>query len=299
MLRKRTTAKVKMEAKSFIAKQAPLQGVGVGLRECHVPYLLNHWPNIPWLEIVSDNYLSEGGPIFDHLHQLGAHYPIAMHSVGMSIGSTDSLKEDYFNRLKGLADWLGPQIISDHLCWISVDDQYFHELLPLPYTEEALEHVVKRIKQIQHWLNRTITIENVSSYLTYQESEMSEWEFLASVAERADCGILLDINNIYVSSYNHQFDPKHYLQRMPKDRVQQMHLAGFETKPGYLLDGHNDAVHSEVWALYRQALKYLGAVPTLIEWDQNIPEFPRLEAEALKAHQMMAEVIGQPNNELT
>lgn len=269
--------------------QASLQGAGVGLRDPHVPYILEHKPNIPWLEVVTDNYLVEGGPMIEHLHQLRHTYPVAMHGVGMSIGSTDPLDYTYLSKVRDLAEWLQPLIISDHLCWVSVNQQQFHDLLPLPYTQEAVEHTAQRIQAIQDFLGQTILIENVSSYLNFEHSEMSEWLFLKAVAEQADCGILLDINNIYVNSYNHGFNPDDYLNALPPDRVQQFHLAGFENQGDYLLDSHSQSVYSDVWSLYRKALKRFGPVPTLIEWDTQIPDFPTLYKEAETAQYIMDE----------
>lgn len=260
-----------------------ISGVGVGLRACHYDYILEHRPDLPWFEVLSDNYMVEGGPALQYLDSIRAHYPVSMHGVGLSIGSTDSLNQDYLRRLKKLMARVEPAFISDHLCWVSVDGQYLHDLFPLPYTELVVQHVAARIRQVQDFLGEQILIENVSSYLSYQESEMTEWEFLNAVANAADCYILLDINNIYVSAMNHHFDPKHYVSAVNAKRVKQYHLAGYEQREHYLFDSHSEAVHQTVWDLYRFALEKVGEIPTLIEWDSDIPSFPDLFEEAKKA----------------
>lgn len=216
---------------------------------------------------------------------------MALHGVGMSIGSSDPLNQDYLSKLKTLIEMVQPAFVSDHLCWISANEHYYHELLPLPFTEQAIEHVVVRIQHVQDYLQQPILIENVSSYLNFVDAELSEAEFLSEVAKRSGCFILLDINNIYVNANNHQFDAKEYLQKIPSEKVKQIHLAGFEDKGTHLFDSHSRAVHEKVWELYQEATLLMGAVPTLIEWDNDIPEFNVLEREAKKAKEIMEHAL--------
>lgn len=265
----------------------PVRDVGVGLRACHFQHIIKHLPNVPWFEALVDNYLDDAGIGLVHLETIRQHYPIALHGVGLSVGSTDPLNINYLSKVKQLKNRFAPEIISDHLCWISHERSYWHELLPLPYTQEVVNHVADRISQVQDYLQTQFALENVSSYLSYRESEMTEWEFLNAIAEQADCHILLDINNIFVNSRNHCFDPYDYLQAINIKRVKQFHLAGFTDKGDYLLDSHGEPVHPPVWALYEKALARFGRVPTLIEWDSNIPDFPRLNQEAERAQAIM------------
>ena len=268
-----------------------IQGCGVGLRFQHIDQILADKPEVPWFEVLSDNYLIQGSVQQDYLIEVAEHYPLTFHGVGMSIGSTDPLNLDYLNRLKYLEQLIQPAWISDHLCWTGVHHQVTHDLVPLPYTEETIQHVASRIQQVQDFLGRRLVIENVSSYLQYQDSVMTEWEFLLAVIEAADCDLLLDVNNIYVSSQNHDFDAMDYLQTIPKERVKEIHLAGYEDKGTHLLDTHGQAVTPPVWDLYEKALAQVGNVPTLIEWDNNIPSLERLLAEAEQAQQRMNHVV--------
>jgi len=279
---------------SFIKKQCsrPIQGTGVGLRSCHYNYILKHRPPIPWFEALSDNYMVEGGPALHYLDAIREHYPMVLHGVGLSLGSTDPLSQDYLTKLKALVDRVNPAWVSDHLSWISVNGHYLHDLLPLPYTHEAIQHLANRIRQVQDYLGKPFLIENVSSYFEYKKSEITEWEFINTIAEKADCFILLDINNIYVSAINHGFDPRMYVQSITRDRVKQFHLAGFSDKRRFLFDNHGEIVHQTVWDLYRVALKHFGEIPALIEWDENIPKFPVLQTEAEKAQAIMNEMQG-------
>ncbi|MFI0400214.1 MAG: DUF692 domain-containing protein [Thiolinea sp.] len=263
--------------------QTPISGCGIGLRFQHIDQILAEQPPIPWLEILSDNYLNPGSVQQDYALEIARTYPVTMHGVGMSLGATDPFNDEYFQRLKALADKLQPAWISEHLCWTSAHGFVSHDLLPLPYTEETIQHVVKRIREAQERLERQLVIENVSSYLQYTQSALTEWEFLTAVAEQADCKILLDINNIYVSAFNHNFDPCKYIDSIPVERVQQFHLAGYEDKGTHLLDTHGHAVSDPVWGLYTLALQRFGALPTLIEWDNNIPSLELILAEAQKA----------------
>lgn len=263
------------------------QKTGLGLRSQHYSYVETHKPNIAWFEILSDNYLCLSGPSLTHLEKICASYPITLHGVGMSLGSSDPLNFDYLKKLKSLMQLTKPLIVSDHLCWTALDGKYFHELLPLPYTEEAVKHTAARIQQVQDFLGQQIMIENVSSYLCFKDSVLHEADFLQAVAETADCLILLDVNNVYVSAYNNQFDAEEYLKKLDSKRIAQFHLAGFSAQKNYLLDTHGAPIQLEVWELFQKALQKFGARATCIEWDNNIPEFSKLKIEADKAQQLM------------
>jgi uncharacterized protein len=256
-----------------------LCGFGLGLRTSHYEAILNEPHAIDWLEVITDNYLVPGGKPLWYLERMRERLPLVMHGVSLSIGSTDPLDHDYLTSVRELAARIEPHWISDHLCWTGIEGTNLHDLLPLPYTEEALRLVAGRVGQVQEALGRQILLENVSSYLTYRSSEMTEWEFLGEVAQRADCAILLDINNIYVSSVNHGFNPLEFLRAMPKTRVRQFHLAGHSDMQGHLIDTHDHPIVAPVWDLYAQAVAYFGAVPTMIERDDNIPELGELVAE--------------------
>jgi len=257
----------------------PLSGFGLGLRTPHYEAILNEPHAIDWLEVITENYLVPGGKPLWYLERIRERFPLVMHGVSLSIGGTDPIDEDYLKSVRALAARVEPQWISDHLCWTGIEGKNLHDLLPLPYTEEALRSVALRVGQVQEALGRQILLENVSSYLTYRSSEMPEWEFLREVAQRADCAILLDINNIYVSSVNHGFDPLTYLQAMPRARVRQFHLAGHSDMQGHLIDTHDHPIAPPVWDLYAQAVARFGAVPTMIERDDNIPDLRVLVAE--------------------
>jgi uncharacterized protein len=262
-------------------------GVGIGLRAPHYSHILENRPNLRWFEAISENYLGiEGGtgarPL-KILRKIRENYEVVLHGVSMSIGSSDPLDQRYLARLRNLVHEIEPAWISDHLCWTGVGSQNLHDLLPLPYTEEALNHLVPRIAAVQESLKRRVLFENVSSYLEFKHSQMTEWEFLSALAEKADCGILLDINNIYVSSVNHGFDPIAFMDGIAPHRVGQIHLAGHTQLDTHLLDTHDHPVCHEVWQLYAYAVKRFGNVSTLIEWDANIPDFGTLEAEATRA----------------
>jgi uncharacterized protein len=263
-----------------------LAGFGLGLRTPHYEAVLNEPHAIDWLEIITENYLVPGGKPLHFLERLRRRFPLVMHGVSLSIGSTDPIDRDYLAQVRALAKRIEPHWISDHLCWTGIEGRNLHDLLPLPYTEEALASVVERVGQVQDALGRQILLENVSSYLTYRASDMSEWEFLREVAERADCAILLDINNIYVSSVNHGFDPLTYLQAMPGERVRQFHLAGHSDLGGHLIDTHDHPIVEPVWDLYCAAVAQFGAVPTMIERDDNIPALSELVAELQIAREL-------------
>ncbi|MEN9450442.1 MAG: hypothetical protein RJA83_1056 [Pseudomonadota bacterium] len=258
-------------------------GFGLGLRTQHYSYILKHLPEVDWFEAITEDYLVPGGKPLHYLNRIRENYPLVMHGVSLSIGSCDPLNAEYLKKVKILADKIQPAWISDHLCWTGVDGLNMHDLLPLPYTEEALKHVVDRVKQVQDFLGRQILLENVSSYIEYRDSSVTEWEFLTAIAEQADCFILLDINNIYVSSVNHHFDPLDYLNAIPIHRVRQFHLAGHKNCGDYIIDTHDAPIIDGVWSLYEQAVKRFGRVATMIERDDAIPEFPVLFGELQQA----------------
>jgi len=264
-----------------------IDSVGVGFRSNHFEYIEENKPNIPWFEVLIDNYMMDAGSSLYYLAQAAEAYPLTFHGVGMSLGSVEQLNLDYLSKLKQLIKQFDPVYVSDHLCWTSVNGYHSHDLLPMPYTDEAINVVVQHIKQAQDFLERRILLENASSYLSFKDSVMQEWEFLKIIAEEADCDILLDINNMYVSAVNHNMDAMAYLEHVPIERVKEMHLAGYTDMGTHLLDTHGEPVHEPVWELYKKALNKFGAVPTLIEWDNDIPDFPVLQAEAGKAEAIM------------
>jgi uncharacterized protein (UPF0276 family) len=261
----------------------PDLGIGIGLRSVHYPEILTKQPPIDWFEVLSENYLDTGGRPLHVLDQVAERYPVVLHGVSMSIGSTDPLDSVYLAKLKELARRTRAHWVSDHLCWTGVMGRNTHDLLPMPYTEEALRHTVGRVRQVQDVLERPIALENPSSYVEFAASSMPEWEFLARLAEQADCALLLDVNNVYVSSFNHGFDPNVYVDAIPADRVVQYHVAGHTNKGTHILDTHSDHAIDEVWALYRRAWARTGPTATLYEWDEDIPELSVVHTEALKA----------------
>jgi uncharacterized protein len=269
----------------------PDLGVGVGLRIPHYPTIFADLPAVDWFEIISENFMVEGGRPMANLDRALSHYRLVQHGVSMSIGSTSPLKWDYLRRLKDLTHKTKTPWLSDHLCWTGTAGQDLHDLLPLPYTEEAVRHVSERVRIVQDFLELPFAIENVSSYLTYTQSSLTEWEFVTAVAEEADCGVLLDVNNIYVSSYNHGFDPLAYVDGVPPDRVVQIHLAGHTNHGRYIIDTHDAHVVDPVWDLYRRAIERTGSVSTLVEWDDHFPDFAVLLAEADKARAIRDEVL--------
>ncbi|MGA8260500.1 MAG: DUF692 domain-containing protein [Arenicellales bacterium] len=270
--------------------ERPWLGYGLGLRPEHYLEIVDDWPDVDWFEIISENYMVDGGKPLHYLDRLRARYPVVMHGVSLSIGGTDPLDRDYLRRLKALAERVEPCWISDHLCWTGFAGKQLHDLLPLPYTEEAVAHVADRVVQVQEVLGRRILLENVSSYVTYRHSAMSEWEFLRAVVERADCLVLLDVNNIYVSAANHGFDPEAYLRGIPAERVCQFHLAGHSYNGGIIVDTHDHEVCDPVWRLYAQAVRRFGRVSTMIERDADIPPLSDLLVE-LECARRIAEPI--------
>ena len=261
-----------------------LTGTGVGLRVEHFPQLLDSEHNpVPWVEILADNFLATGGTTLRNLERVASRYPMTFHCVGLSLGSTDPLNKTYLKRLKTQVNRFQPAIVSDHLAWVSVQNRYVHELIPLPYTQESLANIVSRIQQVQDYLQRPLAIENPSAYLSFKHTELSETEFLNELVNQTGCNLLIDVNNIHVSATNNGFSSTDYLAAIPAEAVVEIHLAGYETQAGYLFDTHGQRVHPPVWDLYQQALQHFGQMPTLIEWDTDIPTFDVLLDEVNKA----------------
>jgi len=273
--------------------ERPYLGFGLGLRPDHYRDIAEDGPDVDWLEITTENYLVPGGKPLHYLDWIRARYPMVMHGVSLSIGGTDPLDLDYLSAVERLARRVDPCWISDHLCWTGVQGRNLHDLLPLPYTEEALEHVVSRVEAVQERLGRRILLENVSSYVRFADAALTEWDFLAELACRADCLILLDINNVFVSATNHGFDPRRFVDAMPSDRVWQIHLAGHSTQEGLLVDTHDAEVIDPVWSLYEHAARRLGPVSTMIERDDHIPPLPALLDELDTARRIGRRVWGK------
>ena len=268
-------------------------GMGVGLRSAHFAHILQHSPCVDWFEIISENFMDSGGRPRYVLDQIAERYPIVMHGVSLSIGSTDPLNFDYLHRLKRLALAVRPRWISDHVCWTGVLGRNTHDLLPLPLNDETLAHVVERIRTVQDFLERPLVLENPSSYVTFSDSTMTEWEFIARMAEEANCGLLLDINNVYVSSVNHEFSAEEYIRSVPHDRIVQFHLAGHTNLGSHCIDTHDGHVVDAVWQLYRRANRLAAGVSTLLEWDAKIPSFDEVHAEVLKARQFLTDAADE------
>jgi uncharacterized protein len=277
----------------------PALGFGLGLRVDHYEAILADHPPVDWFEVLSENYLVPGGKPLHYLMRIRERYPVAMHGVSLSIGSTAPLDLDYLRQLKELAARVQPAWISDHLCWTGVAGRNTHDLLPLPYTQEALANTVERVRQVQDVLGQRILLENVSSYVAFRDSRLTEWEFLTEIAARADCRILLDVNNIYVSSVNHEFDPLEYLAAIPPERVQQIHLAGHENHGAYLIDTHDHPVPDRVWELYAMAVRRFGRVSTMIERDDHIPPLAELSAELAQARALCEATVAQGGTSLS
>ena len=260
---------------------------GIGLRAPHVREVLAARPPVAWFEVHSENYFADGGTALAALDRIRADYPVALHGVGMSLGSIDPLDRDHVAKLKRLAARIQPGLVSEHLCWSGVGGRHFNDLLPLPYTEEALDHVCARVARVQDLLGREIAIENVSAYVAFADATIPEWEFVASVVRRTGCRLLLDVNNVYVNAVNFGFDADAYIAAMPAAAVAELHLAGFDADGACLVDTHGAPVAPPVWDLYTRAIARMGPRPTLIEWDTDIPAFAVLEGEARKAARIL------------
>ncbi len=261
-------------------------GFGLGLRTTHYEEILESQPRVDWFEALSENYMVRGGKPLYYLERIRADYPVVLHGVSLSIGSTDPLDLEYLRALKTLADRIEPAWVSDHLCWTGMARQNIHDLLPLPYTPEAVDHVASRIARVQDFLQRPILIENVSSYVTFNQSEMTEWEFINELAERTDCLLLLDVNNVYVSGFNHGFDPHEFIDALPAQRIQQIHLAGHSNRGSHIIDTHDAPIIDEVWKLYGYTIEALGPVATMIERDDHIPGLATLVSELDQAREV-------------
>ncbi len=277
-----------------IASSAILDPIGLGLRAPHYSYILQNKPRIGWFEAISENYMGienlQNGKPLEYLKKIRELYPIVLHGVSLSIGSTDELNFDYLKNLKRLIETIEPAWVSDHLCWTGVQGENLHDLLPLPYTAEAIDHVCERVDQVQNFLQRQLTLENVSAYLSFRHSEMTECEFLSEIIKRTGCGLLLDVNNVYVSSQNQNLQALDFIRGVPASAVKQIHLAGHSrAADGGLIDTHDGPVSDPVWDLYRQTVDHLGIKPTMVEWDEHIPEFQVLEAEVRRAEKILCE----------
>jgi len=268
------------------SNRLPLRA-GIGLRAPHLNEVLAQRPDVPFFEVHSENYYVDGGPALAALARIRADYPLSLHGVGMSLGSTEPLDRAHVEKLRTLIARIEPALVSEHLCWSGIVGRHMNDLLPLPYTDEALLLACTRVSELQERLGREVAIENVSSYLTFADSTISEWDFVAGLAERTGCKLLLDVNNIYVNAKNHGFDPDAYVAAIPPDAVAEIHLAGFEEADGCLIDTHGAPVAPDVWALYARTIGRLGSRPTLIEWDTDIPAFAVLQREAATAERVL------------
>lgn len=273
------------------AGMPPYLGFGLGLRPQHYQDILDGAPNVDWFEVISENYMVPGGQPLKMLDRIRARYPIVMHGVSLSIASTAPLNTDYLCDLKALAKRAEPVFISDHLCWTGVHGVNLHDLLPVPYTQEALDHVVARVQHVQDYLGQAIALENVSSYVQFSHSEMSEWEFIAELTKRTGCWLVFDVNNVFVSAFNHEFDAHAFIAGVPKDRIVQFHLAGHEHNMSHIVDTHDAIVCDEVWDLYRTAVRHFGPVSAIIERDDHIPPLAELVAELDQARAVAAEEL--------
>jgi uncharacterized protein len=267
---------------------------GVGLRAPHYREMLESKPPVAWLEVHSENYFGDGGQPHYFLTKLREYYPLSLHGVGLGLGSADPLSANHLAKLKRLIERYEPFVVSDHVCWGAANGRHLNDLLPLPYTEAALAHFCERVHQAQEALGRQILVENVSSYLRFAHSTIPEWEFVAEVVRRSGCGLLFDVNNIYVNAINHGFDPREYIAAMPGDAVQEIHLAGFDSSGPCLIDTHGTPVCEAVWSLYRETIQRIGAKPTLIEWDTDIPPLATLLGQASQAESILEQEHALP-----
>ncbi len=269
----------------------PRIGHGIGLRPQHWNRILEEKTQVDWFEIISENFMGREGSSLRTLEKIRQNYPIACHGVSLSIGSADPIDPEYMKQLKALVDRVSPLWVSDHLCWTSINQLHSHDLLPLPQTQAVVKHLVEKIDQVQNYLGRSILLENVSSYVSFKESDMKEWDFITEVARRSGCGILLDINNIYVNAFNHKFETKEYLAGIPKEYVAQFHLAGHTDRKTFLFDTHSARMTEPVWDLYKLAVEKFGNVPTLVEWDDEIPQLDVLLDERRRAMEIEKNVL--------
>jgi len=274
---------------------AEIQGVGIGLRSQHYQHILDTKPDTPWFEILTDNYMGDGGQPLDYLEKIRADYPLTFHGVGMSLGSDGPLNMSYMKKLKALKQRFQPNWISDHLCWSASGKHTSNELLPLPYTEEAIRHLAGKIGQAQDFLGERLLLENVSSYVAYRDSTATEWAFINAIVDEADCHTLFDVNNIYVNACNHGFDARDFIDGINAEHIREIHLAGYDDQETHLLDTHGQPVHPPVWSLYERAIQKLGPIPTLIEWDTDIPEYAVLQNEAQQAEDILNKAAGMTN----
>jgi uncharacterized protein len=274
-------------------RRAPDLGVGIGLRVPHYPHILNERPATDFFEVISENFMVDGGKALYHLDRVLEHYPVIQHGVSLGIGSPNGPSSQYLDRLKQLVQRVQPAWLSDHLCWTGSGNAHLHDLLPLPYTRDMIRRVVERARRIQDFLGVPLALENTSSYMSFRQSEMSEWEFISEVVEQADIGLLFDVNNVYVSAYNHGFDAYDFLRNLPHERIVQVHVAGHSNLGRYILDTHNGDVIEPVWELYRATIEQCGAVSTLVEWDEDIPDFTVVNALAEKARAVRADALRQ------
>lgn len=265
----------------------PNPGLGLGLRSKHFNHILDNNPEVDWFEIISENFMDSGGRPKHVLRRIAERYPVVMHGVSLSIGSSDDLNFEYLTKLKALAAEINPLWISDHLCWTGINNLNSHDLLPLPLTEESLKHVCRKINQAQDFLERPLVFENPSTYLSFKQSTIDEWDFLRLMTEETDCGILLDVNNVYVSAFNNDFDAAHYIRQLPHSKIVQMHLAGHQNCGDYIIDTHDNSVAPEVWELFSLAWQLTGGAATLLEWDSRIPDFEAYHRELLRAKEFM------------
>jgi uncharacterized protein (UPF0276 family) len=268
----------------------PNLGIGLGLRTVHYAHILEHAPDVDWFEILSENYMQTAGRPLHYVDRIAERYPIVMHGVSLSIGSTDPLDFEYLKELRGLRDRTRARWVSDHLCWTGAAGKNTHDLLPLPYTEESLRHVAERVRRVQDFLEAPIALENASSYMEYEGSTMKEWEFLAELANLADCALLLDVNNVYVSAKNHGYSPSDYMNAVPYDRVVQIHVAGHTDNGTHVIDTHIGPVIDPVWELAAEAYRRASGASLLLEWDAEIPTFEQTHAEALRARAFVGKV---------
>lgn len=276
-----------------LSQKMPFLGFGLGLRPDYYEEILAQKPAVDWFELLTENYLIPGGKPLYYLEKIRAQYPVVMHGVSLSLGSSDPLDMEYLYQLKSLVARVEPEWVSDHLCWTGVNGINAHDLLPIPYTRQAVQHIVSRIQQVQEFLGRPILIENVSSYLTYQQSEMTEWEFILDLVKASGCSILLDVNNVYVSSVNHLFNPLDYILAMPVGCVAQIHLAGHSDHGDYIIDTHDAPIIQPVWDLYAAAIQHLGKVSTMIERDDNMPPLAELLDELNEARRVCESALVQ------